>query len=627
MLVKQSTAKTITFGPVLDTSGLPYTGAIAYTDAKIYKNGSDGALDASATFTHKNEGVYALALTVNDTDTLGTVEVALNLSSYAASPFKTNVILANTYDSLVAGTDKLDVSLIQWLGTTPLALSSQQVQSVVPATQKVDVETIKTKTVTAAAAVTFPASGTMAKAGDAMALTSGERTTLAGVVWATLTSGITTVGSIGKKLADWVVGTIDTYTGNTKQTGDSYAVVNHADYGNAQLVRSTTPANTLTVDANHEVTVPDTQKVDLETIKTVNANTAITTRVDASTLAGKFAGITLVATWLRGLFRKDAMDATAKSEVNTGGGAFDEANDSNEAIRDRGDDAWLAATGFAVAGDEMDLIDAPNATALTAIGAKVEAMVLDEGDATALLAAIAAKVEQYVADDEDATALLAAIAGAVADSLATAHGSGSWQSATGFSTLDSQNVRDAMKLAPTAGDPATGSIDEHADDILADVTGLDGATAASIATALWVAADRTLSGTSGANAPTAATNQADVYATAFKDGTARLAARVYLDGADVTQADVSAIVYSIYQLDEDDARTAVAGHTAVALTVADVVFDTLQTDSQATNYNFLHTPPIATDAAFAAIGEYLVEYTITPATGEIVIVRFKVKVS
>ncbi len=33
------------------------------------------------------------------------------------------------------------------------------------------------------------------------------------------------------------------------QTGNSYAVVSHADHGNAKLVRSTTPANALTVDA------------------------------------------------------------------------------------------------------------------------------------------------------------------------------------------------------------------------------------------------------------------------------------------------------------------------------------------------------------------------------------------
>jgi hypothetical protein len=42
-------------------------------------------------------------------------------------------------------------------------------------------------------------------------------------IWDQLLSGLVAVGSIGKKLADWVVGTIDTYTGNTKQTGDTYA--------------------------------------------------------------------------------------------------------------------------------------------------------------------------------------------------------------------------------------------------------------------------------------------------------------------------------------------------------------------------------------------------------------------
>lgn len=41
-----------------------------------------------------------------------------------------------------------------------------------------------------------------AVAGDAMALTSGERTTLAGVIWGTATTAITTAGSIGKRLVD-----------------------------------------------------------------------------------------------------------------------------------------------------------------------------------------------------------------------------------------------------------------------------------------------------------------------------------------------------------------------------------------------------------------------------------------
>lgn len=43
---------------------------------------------------------------------------------------------------------------------------------------------------------------TASQAGDAMALTSGERTTLAAVIWNALTSGMSTVGSIGKRIAD-----------------------------------------------------------------------------------------------------------------------------------------------------------------------------------------------------------------------------------------------------------------------------------------------------------------------------------------------------------------------------------------------------------------------------------------
>jgi hypothetical protein len=49
-----------------------------------------------------------------------------------------------------------------------------------------------------------------AVAGDAMALTTGERTTLAAAIWNALTSGMTTVGSIGKRIVDYL-------------TGDSYA--------------------------------------------------------------------------------------------------------------------------------------------------------------------------------------------------------------------------------------------------------------------------------------------------------------------------------------------------------------------------------------------------------------------
>lgn len=76
----------------------------------------------------------------------------------------------------VTGVPKVDV--IDWLGTAPLALSSQQVQAVVPTTQKVDVETIKTNPVVNAGTVTFPTGATLASTTN---ITAGTITTATNV--------------------------------------------------------------------------------------------------------------------------------------------------------------------------------------------------------------------------------------------------------------------------------------------------------------------------------------------------------------------------------------------------------------------------------------------------------------
>jgi hypothetical protein len=78
-----------------------------------------------------------------------------------------------------------------------------------------------------------------------------------------------------------------------------------------------------------------------------------TTNVAATldALSGKFAGITLMANWMRLPLRKTNNDPTAISEVNanngTGTGTFDPTTDSGEAIRDRGDVAWTGGGGGA----------------------------------------------------------------------------------------------------------------------------------------------------------------------------------------------------------------------------------------------------------------------------------------
>ncbi|MCZ6898274.1 MAG: hypothetical protein O7D95_06180 [Betaproteobacteria bacterium] len=48
------------------------------------------------------------------------------------------------------------------------------------------------------------------------------------------------------------VANVDNLAGHTAQTGDNFAIVNSGTFGNAQLVRSTTPANTLDVSAGGE---------------------------------------------------------------------------------------------------------------------------------------------------------------------------------------------------------------------------------------------------------------------------------------------------------------------------------------------------------------------------------------
>ena len=131
-------------------------------------------------------------------------------------------------------------------------------------------------------------------------------------------------------------------------------------------------------------------------------------------------------------------------------------------------------------------------------------------------------------------------------------------------------------------------------------------------------------------------NAYDARVRVRKNGTGEFLAQIVgNDNANITQASVSAIAYTIWELDEDDedARTAVTGHTAVALTIASVVYDTLQTGSKwthdATGYNFAYTPVISTSAAFAKAGEdkYLIEYSFTPADGgQVFKVGFKVSV-
>ncbi len=89
---------------------------------------------------------------------------------------------------------------------------------------------------------------------------------------------------------------------------------------------------------------------DVIAVKTDTGN--LVTRITATL----FSGITALAEWLGILGGKQAGNATALTEMKAtgaGSGTIDPTTDSLEAGRDRGDAAYITATGFAVPGDQM----------------------------------------------------------------------------------------------------------------------------------------------------------------------------------------------------------------------------------------------------------------------------------
>jgi hypothetical protein len=99
-LLKQSTTASLTIGPVLDSAGAEYTGAVI-GDISISKNGTTSALGSPATLTHIGNGFYTLALATGNTDTLGRLSLYCNKSTYQMPPRHLTVVTAEVFDTLI----------------------------------------------------------------------------------------------------------------------------------------------------------------------------------------------------------------------------------------------------------------------------------------------------------------------------------------------------------------------------------------------------------------------------------------------------------------------------------------------------------------------------------------------
>jgi len=129
-------------------------------------------------------------------------------------------------------------------------------------------------------------------------------------------------------------------------------------------------------------------------------------------------------------------------------------------------------------------------------------------------------------------------------------------------------------------------------------------------------------------------NAIDIQGVVYKNKSVTLLARVEGETAGeavaITQSDLSAIKYSAYLLERDDPdeRTAVSGHQDVVVVIASTIFDTLQTGSiwgiDATGYNFKHVLDVSANQVFAIAGRaYLIEFDLTPTSGQVIPVRFR----
>ena len=102
----------------------------------------------------------------------------------------------------------------------------------------------------------------------------------------------------------------------------------------------------------------------------------------------------------------------------------------------------------------------------------------------------------------------------------------------------------------------------------------------------------------------------------WEDSAVSLMARVAgNDGTYITQSDIGSIALSVFDISGDE-PVAVTGFNGKALTVAEIVFDSLQNGSRwardATGYNFRHLLPAE---AVPNAGNYRVEYVFTPTAG------------
>jgi len=311
LLLKQSTAKTVVLGPFVDDSdgkSPETTLTISQADIRLSKNGGAFAqTNNSAGATHMENGYYSVPLDTTDTNTVGTLTVAISESGALPVFREFMVVPANVYDSLVAGTDTLQADVTQVGGDTQSATDLKDFADTGydPSTHKVQ-GVVLTDTCDALA--------TQAKADVNAEVDNALNTDIPGSP--TANSINERIKAIDDKLPSGTISDFD-------NSSDQVIVGTNNDKTGYSISGTKTTLDALndisTADVNSEV---DTALADIGLDHLVGASVTGTDVVDNSIVA-KLVSKSGTADW----------------------DDFDNTTDSLEAIRDRGDAAWTTGSG------------------------------------------------------------------------------------------------------------------------------------------------------------------------------------------------------------------------------------------------------------------------------------------
>lgn len=263
--LRGDTSGIILAGPAVDKGDAvtPVAGLTvgAVDEVVIYKHDATSATDISGTTTmiHRAGGLYTLTLSTTDTNTTGRMTLFVRDDSECLPFWKDfTVISPPVYDALFAasGVGILPVDVVQASGS-PI----QQTEGIMHAydedgTSITDAMTTLHSTTDAALAAhdalvsgyVSAISGLHSTTDAALAvhddLISGYISAISGA----MTTLHTTTDAALAVHYDLISGYVSAISGYVDFIS---GIVVHADYGNAQLLRSTTPANTLDVDASN----------------------------------------------------------------------------------------------------------------------------------------------------------------------------------------------------------------------------------------------------------------------------------------------------------------------------------------------------------------------------------------